>query len=331
MGNERVVGHIVGVSPGETFPRRRQLFDEKMHGDLQRGISRMKDEDGSWVSDAIVLNGGYEDDEDEWYTVRYTGASPDEDKYEEGRVKKLKRSQSWDYQDNDALKLSYERGYPIRVIRGHGGDKRYSPGNCYRYDGLYEITEIRTAVAKSAAPDGSQIEICQYDLARLPEDLQEVTSLESRTIAELRRKAAEEEDRLQVEKFPERRLSQIQRIVRDNKLTRRIKKLYEDECQLCGLRLVGADGKSYSEGAHIKPLGNPHGGPDVEPNILCLCPNCHVRLDIGAIVIEDDWSIVARAGLFDPNLRTKLKRHGSHKVHPEYVRHHREWWQQREA
>ncbi|MFF3498372.1 HNH endonuclease [Streptomyces sp. NPDC003247] len=131
------------------------------------------------------------------------------------------------------------------------------------------------------------------------------------------------------EKFPTTRATRVQRIVRDAATVRRIKELYDHECQMCGLRLVGPDEKPYSEGAHIKPLGSPHKGPDVERNVLCLCPNCHVRLDIGAVVIAEDWSIVVRAGLFGDQLRDKLKVNRKHKVHEEYVRYHRELWEGR--
>ncbi|MFF3504936.1 YDG/SRA domain-containing protein [Streptomyces sp. NPDC003247] len=164
--SERVVGHIEGVVPGELFPGRVAVRDAKLHGDNMRGISRLKAEDGAYVADAIVLNGGYVDDEDGWVWVRYTGASPDKDKAQDG--KSLLRSQSWDYRDNAALKLSYERGHHVRIIRGYKGDARYSPGKGYRYDGLYVITAIRTAISRMSAPDGSLIEICQFDLERLP-------------------------------------------------------------------------------------------------------------------------------------------------------------------
>ncbi|MFJ9863213.1 HNH endonuclease [Streptomyces sp. NPDC101165] len=135
-------------------------------------------------------------------------------------------------------------------------------------------------------------------------------------------------EHLDSERFPATRTTSIQRIVRDAAAAQRIKELYEHECQICEMRLMGPDGKPYSEGAHIRPLGNPHNGPDVERNILCLCPNCHVRLDIGAIVIGDDWSIIVRAGMFGENIRPTLKRHKKHRVYEEYVRYHRDWWQE---
>ncbi|MEW2285416.1 YDG/SRA domain-containing protein [Streptomyces sp. NPDC047841] len=344
---ERRIGHIEGIAPGAEFHRRVQVKRNYLHSDTRRGISTLVDKDRSRVADAIVLHGGYEDDHDEWHSIRYTGASPDVDKYEVEGVPRLRRSQSWDYADNAALKRSYERGHPIRVIRGWKGDQRYSPIDFYRYDGLYLVTDLRTAIARSPAPDGTPIEICQFDLKRLPEDRQDPTSLE-RQIANLldaqaevpggdvdasdSAKVSEEQEEgaaegpASSEKFPETRTARVQRLVRDDAVIRNVKRFHDGECQVCGLRLLGPDGKPYSEGAHIRPLGKPHRGPDVEPNVLCLCPNCHVRLDIGAIVIEDDWSIVVRAGAFGVDVRPKLKRHRKHKIHLDYVRYHREWW-----
>ncbi|MPY53353.1 YDG/SRA domain-containing protein [Streptomyces acidicola] len=339
---ERRIGHIEGIAPGAEYRRRIPLQRAKLHRDNQRGISWLADEDGAEVADAIVLHGGYEDDEDHWTWVRYTGASPDADKYEVNGVKKLLRSQSWAYRDNAALMRSYERGHPIRVIRGWEGDSRYSPIDCYRYDGLYEITEARAAVSRSPAPDGTPVKICQVDLERLPDEFQDPTSIEGRISNLLERQKGllqeelepvgseieegTEEEAQQGEKFPETRSAQVQRLVRDAAVTRNVKALYDGECQVCGLRLLGPDGKPYSEGAHIRPLGKPHRGPDVEPNVLCLCPNCHVRLDIGAIVVDDDWSIIVRAAVLGGNVRPKLKRHRKHKIHLDYVRYHRKRW-----
>ena len=48
----------------------------------------------------------------------------------------------------------------------------------------------------------------------------------------------------------------------------------------------------YAEGAHIRPLGYPHDGPDVLGNVLCLCPNDHVRFDYGAIWLDDRLYVV---------------------------------------
>ena len=52
----------------------------------------------------------------------------------------------------------------------------------------------------------------------------------------------------------------------------------------------------YAEGAHIKPLGKPHNGPDEVENILCLCPNHHVLFDRGAIGVQSDGSLIGVGG-----------------------------------
>lgn len=320
MGIERVIGHMESVPVGTVFHRRLDVQRAQLHQTNQRGISWLFDTDGSRVGDAIVLHGGYVDDEDNWDQIQYTGASEGKDKDSSGR---LLRSQSWSYTDNAALLLSYERRYPIRVIRGYEGDPRYSPTDSYRYDGLYEITDVRTATSRYPAPDGSPIHICQFELRRLAEQEQVQTSAERRVIGVLEEL---EDESLPVERFPRSRSMRVRRLIRDTAAAQRIKQLYDGECQLCGLRLMGPDGTPYCEGAHIKPLGRPHHGPDVEPNILCLCPNCHVRLDIGAVTVDDDRSVIVRADLSGVRLLPRLTVKDGHRVHEEYLCYHRRYW-----
>ena len=49
------------------------------------------------------------------------------------------------------------------------------------------------------------------------------------------------------------------------------------------------------QAAHIRPLGRPHDGPDIPENILCLCPNDHVRFDYGVIFISDSGEVLTVA------------------------------------
>lgn len=77
--------------------------------------------------------------------------------------------------------------------------------------------------------------------------------------------------------------SEVYRILRDTALARKIKLLHKNSCQLCGHSVLLADGNTYAEAHHIKPLGQPHNGPDVAENIVVLCPNHHVQLDYGAM------------------------------------------------
>ena len=81
----------------------------------------------------------------------------------------------------------------------------------------------------------------------------------------------------------DRVVSEIYRILRDTPMARRVKKLHDNRCQICGTTIKLRDGGNYSEAHHIRPLGAPHNGPDVAENILVLCPNHHVECDYGVI------------------------------------------------
>ena len=89
---------------------------------------------------------------------------------------------------------------------------------------------------------------------------------------------------------PERRQSTTMRVIRDSALAQQIKALHDHHCQICGQRLVLPTGP-YAEGAHIRPVGAPHNGPDEPGNLLCLCPNDHILIDRGALTLTDDLKI----------------------------------------
>ncbi|GII84189.1 hypothetical protein Ssi03_21790 [Sphaerisporangium siamense] len=86
---------------------------------------------------------------------------------------------------------------------------------------------------------------------------------------------------------PSRRAVTTNRVIRDSALAEQVKLLHDHRCQLCGIRLTTRRGP-YAEGAHIRPLGTPHNGPDEPGNLLCLCPNHHVLFDGGTITISDE-------------------------------------------
>lgn len=72
---------------------------------------------------------------------------------------------------------------------------------------------------------------------------------------------------------------------RDVQLASRIKEEHGCLCQICA-RPVVIPGGRYAEAHHIQPLSKVHKGPDVRANMMCVCPNCHVRLDKGAIRLD---------------------------------------------
>jgi putative restriction endonuclease len=112
----------------------------------------------------------------------------------------------------------------------------------------------------------------------------------------------------------------VQRIVRNSAVKREVKKWHDHCCQICG-RTVELPGGKYSEGAHIQALGSPHNGPDTTGNVLCLCPTCHVLFDGGAIVLDDDLTIVTNGQAGE-----KLRTHPKHHISLKCVEQHRVRW-----
>ncbi len=109
------------------------------------------------------------------------------------------------------------------------------------------------------------------------------------------------------ENYPADRIeATVYRILRDTNLSKRVKYLNKYECQICGHSIMLSNGSKYAEAHHIRPLGNPHNGPDVIGNIICVCPNHHAELDYGAI--ELDFS--------------KIRNVEGHKIDAEYIKYH---------
>ena len=68
--------------------------------------------------------------------------------------------------------------------------------------------------------------------------------------------------------------------------------------------------------AHTSVRSGALNGPDVSGNVLCLCPNCHVLFDQGAITIEDDFTLLGRT--------RRLSLHPQHSIDVLHLRYHRE-------
>ncbi|MCG8403326.1 MAG: HNH endonuclease [Firmicutes bacterium] len=77
---------------------------------------------------------------------------------------------------------------------------------------------------------------------------------------------------------------------RDRKKATDLKKLYNNTCMFCDVRLQVSRDRFYSEAAHIRPLGKPHNGPDKKSNMLVLCPNHHLQFDGGILRLRMDGS-----------------------------------------
>lgn len=108
------------------------------------------------------------------------------------------------------------------------------------------------------------------------------------------------------ELYQTRVLTSTYRILRDTVLARTIKEIHDNQCQLCGIHLSLSDGRRYSEAHHVQPLGDGHSGPDVEGNILVLCPNHHALCDMKSMGLD----------------LNELRLHPEHRVDQTYIDYH---------
>jgi putative restriction endonuclease len=279
--HERHFGEIDGYPVGSVFPDRKALSVAGVHRPTQAGISGSEEEG----ADSIVVSGGYEDDEDYGEVIVYTGhGGKDPNTGRQVADQELTRG-------NLALAVSCREGLPVRVVRGAGAESRFAPDTGFRYDGLYRVENYWHEKGRSG------FLVWRFRLVRDdPHTPPWATTGESVT-------------------SPAPRVATTtQRIVRNSAVVNQVKLLHDHRCQVCRTRLETPSGP-YAEGAHVKPLGKPHDGPDTKDNVLCLCPNHHVLFDLGAFTIRDDLSLDGLAG--------KLHTVSGHVLNVEYIRYHR--------
>jgi len=284
---DRIFGEIEGVPVGTTFSTRKEAAAAGIHKPLQAGISGSKD-DGA---DSIAISGGYEDDSDSGDVIIYTGEGGQDDRGRQIADQQLVRG-------NLALAKSEIDGLPIRVIRGADKKNPYAPESGYRYDGLYLVESHWHDIGKSGFLV-YRFRLVKLDSALPPNKL--IGDLDLITLS-----AGTDN--------PKRASSISQRIIRDSKLGKGIKRLYDYKCQVCSIE-IRTNAGLYAEAAHIKPVGKPHNGPDRPENLLCLCPNHHLMLDKGVYMIGDDFSLIGIGGT--------LTKHPEHQISIEHIRYHR--------
>lgn len=100
--------------------------------------------------------------------------------------------------------------------------------------------------------------------------------------------------------------TEVTRTVRDTAMTKEIKREHDYTCQLCREQRRGRDGRKYAEGHHLHPLGADEPGPDIEENIVILCPNHHSDFDYGLVRIDPKTYEITHAyeDFEDKTLRT---------------------------
>ncbi|UTW63229.1 HNH endonuclease [bacterium SCSIO 12741] len=289
---ERSFGVIPEIEEGKTFKNRLELSKSKVHRPIQAGISGSQNQG----ADSIVLSGGYEDDEDHGDLIIYTG---------HGGRDLATGKQSSDQElirQNLALVKNCQQGLPVRVIRGSNHNSIFSPKIGYRYDGLYRVEDYWHEIGQSG------YKIWRYRLSKITNESNGLNIPGDAPIS------ANENDENDYGRSKRAEVL-IQRIIRDTRLSKRIKELYNNRCQVCGVSIRTNSGL-YSEAAHIKPLGAPHNGPDIIENILCLCPNHHASFDFGGFSINDNFDLIGETGalIVNPN----------HKIEKEFLKYHRD-------
>jgi predicted restriction endonuclease len=293
-------GAVPGVTVGRTFLRRRPLSEAKVHRPTQAGICGTKDHG----AESIVVSGGYKDDEDFGNVIIYTGHGG-----RDSATGRQIKDQDLNDSGNAALVVSRMNNRPVRVIRGAGGDPKYSPDEGYRYDGLYVVEDHWSKIGL----DGFLI--WQFRLQHLEQDV--ASNVASQEAAELPMPDGEP--------TPRRHERISQAIARSRDVADRVKRAHEHVCQVCGIVLETPGGLRYAETAHVRGLGRPHNGPDETDNALCLCPNHHKLFDLGGITIDKTLRVIDETtGMVIGQLR--LRR--GHHINPEHLRYHRELYRQ---
>ena len=282
---DRIFGHVPDVKVGAHFDSFAAMNAAKLHRPSQGGISSSENEG----ADSIVVSGGYEDDQDFGDEIIYTGQGGRDAAGKHIADQPLSRG-------NLALVKNQMEGLPVRVIRGAHAKNPYAPKSGYRYDGLYTVDSHWHETGKSG------FKVWRYRLLKIDANDLEPDTKEKPALSPGSNHS------------PTRKTSLVQRIVRDTKQAKELKKHYDFACQVCGMQINTAAGP-YAEAAHIRPLGAPHNGPDIAENIICLCPNHHVMFDLGIFAINDDLSLIG----IDGSLIVSPK----HALNIDHIRYHR--------
>jgi putative restriction endonuclease len=298
----RTFGEIPGQPEGTLFESREQVRQAKLHAHNQAGISGTAKQG----ADAIVLNGGYPDDRDYGDVLVYTGHGG-----QDSATKRQIADQTLADAGNAGLVKSQLDGLPVRVVRGHEEDSPHAPEKGYRYDGLYRVVRHWFKVR------GDGFQVCQFLMVKIgsSSDLPD-----SGLTAGIPPVATSDSSNAAIP--PGRSKTTVNKVNRRAEVVKNVKAWHDNRCQICGDTVELPSGPS-SDAAHIKALGIPHNGPDVEANVLCLCPNDHRRFDNGALYLTDDLKVInALTSAIEGPLRTRP----AHKIGIEYVQYHRACW-----
>jgi predicted restriction endonuclease len=295
-------GRFHEIDIGTIFPNRKALHDARVHRPLQAGICGTADQGGA---ESIVVSGGYKDDVDYGDTIIYTGHGG-RDPNTGIQIKDQEPTDS----GNAALLQNIITGMPVRVIRGAGGDPRFSPPSGYSYDGLFSVEEYWS----KPGIDGPRI--LQFRLESIDDE-----SVLNGAHGDAQTRYRHSRSGGTGELAPNQWERVARGIYRDRRISERVLRSHDFECQVCGIYLEAPGGGRYARAVHLRGLNLPHNGPDVPENILCLCPNHCALFEFGSLTIDDKLQVIDEiTNEIVGDLRTNKK----HQLDHEYVRYHRE-------
>ncbi|MFE4606901.1 YDG/SRA domain-containing protein [Streptomyces niveus] len=276
------IGPVPGILPGRRFDDRGALVRAGVHRQLMASIAGNE----KLGAESVVLGGEHANDQDHGDVIVYTGEGGEGDQ-------QLTRG-------NAALATSASNRAPVRVVRPITD---ISGIRAYYYDGIYTVEDYWS----EQRPDTRRV--WRFRLVRRVPAEQGVANLPQLDEVEVVGAVGGMRSPLS-----------IQRVVRSTAVANHVKQIHDFTCQVCGVRLQLLAGGAYAEAAHIRSLGKPHGGADVIANLLCLCANCHVLMDAGMLVINDDLTVVSRA---DSTVLGVLRETPEHQIDREALAYHR--------
>ena len=203
MARPIIFGKIANIPEGYHFEGRKEMMPTSFHRNWGAGIDGNAKEGVA----AIVLSGGYEDDEDNGEEIIYTGAGGND-----AKTGKQVKDQTWT-KDNAGLLKSKNEGLPVRVIRGSKHKSEYSPKSGYSYAGLYSVVDSWEEKGRSG------FIICRFKL------IYSGTNNTKKTAEEVELKNSTEDTK--------RKEGTVLRIIRDTKIAHNVKKVYDFKCQVC--------------------------------------------------------------------------------------------------
>ncbi|KAM3253433.1 histone-lysine N-methyltransferase, H3 lysine-9 specific SUVH4 [Capsicum annuum] len=136
------IGSIPGIDVGHQFFSRAEMVVVRMHNHWLNGIDYIgqaagkKEEYKGYslpLAVSIVVSGQYEDDQDNYEEIVYTGQGGNDLLGNKRQIKDQVMERG-----NLGLKNCMEHSVPIRVTRGHRCVNSYV-GKVYTYDGLYKV------------------------------------------------------------------------------------------------------------------------------------------------------------------------------------------------